>query len=75
MTVSAGTKTIENLNSRTTDPGSIKLARYVYLLDTFYILETECVNRRAAEGTSKKNTKKSQEFIKMLTLIPLQNNL
>ena len=45
----------------------LKLAHYyMYHLNTFHLLKTDCVNQR--EGKSKK-------FIKSLTLISLKNNL
>ena len=62
MTVSAGTKIFENLKLEDHRSYTLKLARYVYHLNTFHLLKTEGVNQR--EGRSKKANKKCQEFIK-----------
>ena len=59
MTVSAGEKTLKNLKLENyLYDISLKLTRYVYDLNTFHLLETEDVIRKAAESTSKKLIKK-----------------
>ena len=76
MTVSTGKKTFENLKLQNYRSDiSLQFPRYVYNLNTFHLLKTEGVNRRVAEGTSKKTIKKCQEFIKTLILISLKNSL
>ena len=60
MTVAAGKKTFESLKLENYRSDiSLKLARYVYLLNTFHLLKTEGVNRRAAVVTPKKAHKKT----------------
>ena len=73
MTVSAGTKIFENLKLEDHRSYTLKLARYVYHLNTFHLLKTDGVDQR--EGTSKKNIKKCQELIKIVTLTSLKNSL
>ena len=76
MTVSAGKKTFKNLRLENYRYDiSLKLTRYMYELNNFQLLKTEGVNRREAEGTSKKIIKKCHEFIKILILISLKNIL
>ena len=57
MTVSAVTKTFENLKLKNYRSDTIKPAWYVYHLNTFHLLVTLGVNRRAAEDASKKVSK------------------
>ena len=75
MTVSAGEKTLKNLKLENyLYDISLKLTRYVYDLNTFHLLETEDVIRKAAESTSKKLIKKCQKFIKILILFSFKNS-
>ena len=52
----------------------MKLAQYVYHLNTFHLLKTECQSK-GGKGRIHKTIKKCQEFIKLLTLISLENSL
>ena len=73
MTDSTGTKASENLKFKNYRSDIAKIVHYVYHLNSFHLLKTEGVNQR--EGTSEKNTKKFQEFIKFLSLIWLKYSL
>ena len=73
MTVSTGTKTFENLKFKNYRSDIAKIVHYMYHLNPFHLLKTESVNQR--EGTSEKNIKKFQEFIKFLSLIWLKYSL
>ena len=73
MTVSTGTKTFENLKFKNYRSDIAKIVHYMYHLNPFHLLKTESINQR--EGTSEKNIKKFQEFIKFLSLIWLKYSL
>ena len=64
MTASARTKTFENLKLQNCRLISVKLAQYMYHLNTFHLPKTEGVSQI-----------KDMEFIKILTLISLKNSL
>ena len=66
---------IWKFNSRTTDPISTKLARYVYHLNTFHFWKLMVSIKGQQRAHPKKSMKICQEFIKVLTLISLKNSL
>ena len=73
--VSAGKKTFTNLKYDNYKYYiSLKFTWHVCDLNTFHLLKTEGVTRRAAEWTPKSIIKKCQKFIKILILTSLKTS-